>query len=83
MQTIIDRIWASYDIDGSGALNHEEAKKFLEETSGGLNRETETLVSDFLAKDKSGSIEKEEIFSFLKQLTANSPKNNDIEKGFE
>jgi hypothetical protein len=31
-----------------------------------MNKDTKTLVSDFLAKDKSGTIEKDEIFAFLK-----------------
>ena len=36
------------------------------------------MVQDFLANDKSGKIEKEELVSFIKKVTA---QNNDIEAG--
>ena len=40
--------------------------------------DNKNLVQDFLANDKSGKIEKEELVSFIKKVTA---QNNDIEAG--
>ena len=74
----IEQVWQKYDINYDGGLDHQEATKFLEATFKKMQIDNKNLVQDFLANDKSGKIEKEELVSFIKKVTA---QNNDIEAG--
>ena len=72
----ISWIWATYDVDNSGALDKEETKKFIKDTLGSLPSDnggefSEEAFGEVFAtfdKDGSGTIEKGEMVTFIKQL---------------
>ena len=76
IQGVIDQIWATYDVDNSGALDKEETKKFIKDTLGSLPSDnggefSEEAFGEVFAtfdKDGSGTIEKGEMVTFIKQL---------------
>ena len=67
----VDDIWAIYDKDGSGALDKEETKRFVQNTLSEMNDSGEFSEADFDAcfkefdKDGSGTIEKDEMVIFI------------------
>ena len=71
---VIDQIWATYDVDNSGALDKEETKKFVQDTLGNLGSGDEFSEEAFAEvfatfdKDGSGTVEKDEMVVFIKQL---------------
>merc|ERR1712070_190398 len=71
IQGIIDQIYASYDVDMSGALGKEETKKFMVHSIGNLNgfshEAFDQVFTDF-DRDGSGAIDKSEMSIFIKQL---------------
>jgi Ca2+-binding EF-hand superfamily protein len=74
IQGVIDQIWATYDVDNSGALDKEETKKFVKDTFGNLSGGDEFSDEAFdevfatFDKDGSGTVEKAEMVVFIKQL---------------
>ena len=70
----VDDIWLEYDKDGSGALDKEETKKFVDNTLSEMPDGGEVMESDFevcfkeFDKDGSGTIEKEEMAAFIKKV---------------
>ena len=74
IQGVIDQIWATYDVDNSGALDKEETKKFVKDTLGNLSGGDEFSDEAFdevfatFDKDGSGTVEKAEMVVFIKQL---------------
>ena len=43
---VIDSIWDTYDVDGSGDLDREETKAFVEYTMGNLLKGADGKISD-------------------------------------
>ena len=70
----VDDIWAEYDKDGSGALDKDETKKFVQNTLHEMSDNGEFSEADFEAcfkefdKDGSGTIEKDEMAIFIKKV---------------
>ena len=70
----VDDIWAEYDKDGSGQLDRDETKKFVQNTLSEMNDSGEFSEADFDAcfkefdKDGSGTIEKDEMAIFIKKV---------------
>ena len=70
----VDDIWAEYDKDGSGALDKEETKRFVDNTLAEMEGGDSVAESDFdvcfreFDKDGSGTIEKEEMAAFIKKV---------------
>ena len=70
----VEDIWQEYDTDGSGALDKEETKRFVQNTLQEMSDNGEFLESDFEAcfrefdKDGSGTIEMEEMAVFIKKI---------------
>ena len=72
----VDDIWAEYDVDGSGALDKDETKKFVKKTLCDMEGSDggEFSEDDFDAcfkefdKDNSGTIEKDEMAVFIKKV---------------
>ena len=77
IEGVIDQIWATYDVDESGALDKEETKKFVQDTLGNLGSGDEFSDEAFAEvfatfdKDGSGTVEKDEMIVFIKQLLGN------------
>ena len=73
IQGVIDKLWNTYDADGSGALDKQESRQFVEDTLGNLGSDKfdgaafDELFMTF-DKDASGTVEKSEMFVFIKQL---------------
>ncbi len=74
IQSVIDQIWSTYDVDNSGALDKNETKKFVQDTLGNLGGGDEFSDEAFdevfatFDKDNSGTVEKPEMVIFIKQL---------------
>ena len=76
IQGVIDQIWATYDVDNSGALDKEETKKFVKKTlcdmegsdGGEFSEEDFDACFQEFDKDKSGTIEKDEMAIFIKKV---------------
>ena len=74
IQNVIDQIWATYDVDKSGALDKVEIKYFIKDTLSHLGRGDEFSqdaideVFETFDKDNSGTVEKEEMVPYIKQL---------------
>ena len=71
----VEKIWSTYDGDGSGSLNKEEACQLLKDFIGDLTGEVpdeDELENKFHAMDldQSGDIDKEEAVRFLKGYRA-------------
>ena len=70
----VDDIWAEYDKDGSGALDKEETKKFVDNTLSEMDGGADVGENDFdvcfreFDKDGSGTIEKDEMAAFIKKV---------------
>ena len=60
IQDIIDKIWDTYDVDKSGALDKQETKKFVQDTLGNLGSGDEfsdkAFDEVFATFDKDGSV---------------------------
>ena len=69
MHSVIDNIWDTYDVDNSGALDKEEARKYIQDTTGDVPSQEvfDEMFSNF-DKDNSGTIERAEMLVFVKQL---------------
>lgn len=69
MLGVIDDIWNTYDVDNSGALDKEEARKYIQDTTDDVPSQEvfDEMFSDF-DKDNSGTIEKAEMVVFIKRL---------------
>lgn len=70
---MIDTIWDQYDEDGSGDLDKDETRRFVEETLNNLGGEDQVLTDEeferrfeLFDKDGSGSIEKDEFVEFIR-----------------
>ena len=70
--SVINQYWHKYDKDGSGELDKDETKKFVQEAIGGMGDADEFTSEAFDAifetfdKDGSGTIEKDEMIEFLR-----------------
>ena len=71
---VVNELWPDYDKDGSGQLDREETKKFVQNTLSEMNDSGEFSEADFDAcfkefdKDGSGTIEKDEMAIFIKKV---------------
>jgi len=71
---IIDQIWETYDVDNSGVLDKEQAKKFCLDMVGNLESGEAVIDEAFdeffhtLNIDNSGSVTKDEMAIFIRQL---------------
>ena len=74
---VVENVWSTYDVNNSGVLEKEEAMKFVRDSLGQMETGTtkyEYKESDFIAffdeldKDHSGSIDKGEMFLFIKRV---------------
>ena len=71
---MIDNIWDQYDEDGSGDLDKDETRRFVEETLTKLVGDQDKVLTDeeferrfeLFDKDGSGSIEKDEFIEFIR-----------------
>lgn len=74
IQEVVDQIWGTYDVDESGVLEKEEAKKFVQDTLAEVGQGddfSEEAFGEFLQtfdKDNSGTIEKAELQVFIMQV---------------
>ena len=72
IMSVINQYWHKYDEDGSGELDKDETKKFVQEAIGGMGGADEFTSEAFDAifetfdKDGSGTIEKDEMIEFLR-----------------
>lgn len=71
----VDDIWKEYDKDGSGRLDKEETRKFVQDTLSMMSGSIIALSDvDFDAgfkdfdKNGSGVIEKDEMVNFIKKI---------------
>ena len=80
IQTVVEYIWQEYDTDKSGALDFEETKRFMQDglLSLGMPKDYQ-LDEQFLRntferydEDKSGTIEKDEMFVLIKSMFGGS-----------
>lgn len=80
---IINEVWDTYDDDANGYLDKDETKKFFTDMLGNLgfteDFSDEAFDEVFLALDldSSGTIEKEELVIFFKQLTTEHTATED------
>ena len=80
---VIESIWDKYDVDGSGDLDREETRAFVEYTMGNLGGGDACQISDedfndvFLMfdADKSGTVEKDEMVEFIKHFMGNDEQS--------
>jgi hypothetical protein len=77
IQQVVENVWTTYDTNGSGVLEKEEAMKFVKDSLTQMNSGRsayEYKDSDFgaffdeLDKDHSGSIDKGEMFTFISKV---------------
>jgi Ca2+-binding EF-hand superfamily protein len=81
VQGVIDNIWKTYDVDKSGALDKEEARKYIQDTTGDVpSQEVFDAVFSTFDKDNSGTIEKAEMVVFIKQLLGGDKEPPVVEK---
>ncbi len=71
---IVDNIWAEFDKDGSGVLEKDEAKKFLQSSLSEMedaDKFSEANFEEFFKesdKNGNGTIDKDEMVIYLKKL---------------
>lgn len=71
---MIDEVWAKYDVDKNGFLDKIETKKFVLDTLGKFEARTQFSdemfeeVFKMFDKNNSGTVEKAEMATFIKQL---------------
>lgn len=71
---LVDNIWADYDINGNGALDKPETKRFLHENLAVLGFDTDISQDEFelvfkhFDKNNNGMIEKKEMVNFIKLM---------------
>jgi len=77
IEQVVENVWKTYDTNGSGVLEKEEAMKFVKDSLGQMNsggsayeyKETDfAAFFDELDKDHSGSIDKGEMFLFIQKV---------------
>jgi hypothetical protein len=83
----VKEIWHEFDEDGSGELDYDETKKFIESTLSNLEDQGEFSDEDFAKmfkefdKDGSGTIEMDEMAIFIKKIVcADTPAAAATEK---
>ena len=70
----VDEIWSKYDDDGNGYLDKDETKAFVRDTlsdmadGAGFNDDDFDQCFREFDKDNSGTIEKQEMVQFIKQV---------------
>jgi ribosomal protein S8E len=72
----VNQIFKKYDVDGSGALDRDEAKWFVEEMLG-ISADDFSYIEQAFAEfdaDHSGSLSKNEIVAFIKQRSNLLPR---------
>ena len=74
VQEFVDQVFASYDADGSGALEKTEARKFLRDLFAAMECDVDGEQINFVIKkiDDSGdgSISKEELVNLVEEAMA-------------
>ena len=83
-EKMVEQIWNDYDDDGNGFLDYNEAKSFAREFMLGLDENNIfcenkfKLTFELVDEDKSGTIDKTEMASFIRQLKAMQIEGNFI-----
>lgn len=81
-EKMVEQIWNDYDDDGNGFLDYNEAKSFAREFMLGLDENNIfcenkfKLTFELVDEDKSGTIDKTEMASFIRQLKAMQIEGN-------
>ena len=74
IKNCVDDIWAIYDCDNSGYLDYDETRSFVKKTLEEFTNSDEFCEEDFkqcfkeFDKDGSGTIEKDEMAEFIKNV---------------
>ena len=74
LEKVIDDIWKTYDEDGSGYLDKQETKEFVQNTLIDMTDNGEFSEADFEAcfkefdQDGNGTISKDELCIFIKKI---------------
>ena len=66
----VEKIWIINDVDNNGELDFAEIKDYLQQMVSGIEYSADLLEDIFIDidKDGSGTIDKKEMFNFLKIL---------------